>query len=53
MADDKRNEDNLTPEQRSEIGSKGGEAVSQDSDYMAEIGNEGGKQSHENKQNEE
>lgn len=40
---DRRLEDNLDPEKRSEIGRKGGEAVSQDREHMAEIGQKGGR----------
>lgn len=41
-SDDQRLQDNLTPEQRSQIGRKGGEAVSQDREHMSEIGRKGG-----------
>ncbi|HVL87041.1 MAG TPA: KGG domain-containing protein [Candidatus Thermoplasmatota archaeon] len=39
---DRRLQDNLDPERRSEIGRKGGEMVSQDREHMAEIGKKGG-----------
>lgn len=39
---DGRRRDNLTPEQRSAIGRKGGEAVSRNREHMAEIGRKGG-----------
>jgi hypothetical protein len=39
---DGRLQDNLTPQQRSEIGRKGGEAVSRNREHMAEIGRKGG-----------
>jgi general stress protein YciG len=38
----------FTSEEAREAGRKGGEAVSQDREHMAEIGREGGKQSHKN-----
>jgi general stress protein YciG len=38
----------FTSEEAKEAGQKGGEAVSQDREHMAEIGREGGKQSHKN-----
>lgn len=40
--EDGRRKDNLTPEQRSAIGRKGGEAVSRNREHMAEIGRKGG-----------
>lgn len=40
--EDGRRRDNLTPEQRSAIGRKGGEAVSRNREHMAEIGRKGG-----------
>ncbi len=40
--EDGRLKDNLTPEQRSAIGRKGGEAVSRNREHMAEIGRRGG-----------
>ncbi len=46
---DHRHEDNLTEEQRREIGRKGGEAVSKDHEHMAEIGKKGGEHSHSKK----
>jgi uncharacterized protein len=36
----------FTPEEAREAGRKGGEAVSQDREHMAEIGSKGGKSSH-------
>ena len=39
---DGRRRDNLTAEQRSAIGRKGGEAVSRNREHMAEIGRKGG-----------
>lgn len=39
---DGRLKDNLSPEQRSEIGRKGGEAVSRNREHMAAIGRKGG-----------
>jgi general stress protein YciG len=39
---DGRRRDNLTTEQRSAIGRKGGEAVSRNREHMAEIGRKGG-----------
>jgi uncharacterized protein len=38
----------FTPEEAREAGRKGGEAVSQDREHMAEIGREGGRNSHKN-----
>lgn len=38
----------FTSEEAREAGRKGGEAVSQDREHMAEIGREGGKHSHKN-----
>lgn len=40
--EDGRRRDNLTPEQRSAIGRKGGEAVSRNREHMAAIGRKGG-----------
>ncbi len=40
--EDGRRRDNLTPEQRSAIGRKGGEAVSRNREHMADIGRKGG-----------
>jgi general stress protein YciG len=40
--EDGRRRDNLTPEQRSAIGRKGGEAVSRNKEHMADIGRKGG-----------
>ncbi len=40
--EDGRRRDNLTPEQRSAIGRKGGEAVSRNREHMANIGRKGG-----------
>jgi uncharacterized protein len=40
--EDGRRRDNLTPEQRSAIGRKGGEAVSRNREHMAQIGRKGG-----------
>lgn len=40
--EDGRRRDNLTPEQRSAIGRKGGEAVSRNREHMASIGRKGG-----------
>ena len=40
--EDGRLKDNLSPEQRSAIGKKGGEAVSRNREHMAEIGRRGG-----------
>ncbi len=40
--EDGRRKDNLTPEQRSAIGRKGGEAVSRNREHMAAIGRKGG-----------
>lgn len=42
MSDDGRKQDNLSREQRSEIGKKGGEAVSEDREHMRDIGSKGG-----------
>ncbi len=39
---DRRRQDNLDPTVRSEIGRKGGQAVSRDRQHMAEIGRKGG-----------
>jgi general stress protein YciG len=39
----------FSPEEAREAGRKGGEAVSQDRDHMAEIGREGGRNSHKNR----
>ncbi len=39
---DRRRQDNLDPSVRSEIGRKGGQAVSRDRQHMAEIGRKGG-----------
>ena len=39
---DGRRRDNLTAEQRSAIGRKGGEAVSRNREHMAQIGRKGG-----------
>ncbi|MBW4487358.1 MAG: KGG domain-containing protein [Trichocoleus desertorum ATA4-8-CV12] len=39
----------FTPEEAREAGRKGGEVVSQDRDHMAEIGREGGRNSHKNR----
>lgn len=39
----RRLHDNLTPQQRSEIGRKGGQRVSQNREHMAAIGREGGR----------
>ena len=39
----------FTPEEAREAGRKGGQTVSQDREHMAEIGREGGKQSHKNR----
>ena len=38
----------FSSEEAKEAGQKGGEAVSQDREHMAEIGREGGKNSHKN-----
>ena len=46
---DRRHQDNLTADQRSMIGSKGGLAVSQNRHHMSEIGRKGGKNSHRSK----
>ena len=43
---DRRHQDNLDPKIRSEIGRKGGQAVSRDHEHMAAIGRKGGKNSH-------
>ena len=40
----------FSSEEAKEAGQKGGEAVSQDREHMAEIGREGGKNSHKNDQ---
>lgn len=42
---DRRRQDNLDPAVRSEIGRKGGLAVSRDRNHMAEIGRKGGEAS--------
>ena len=39
----------FSPEEAREAGRKGGEAVSQDREHMAEIGREGGRNSHKNR----
>ncbi|MBD1864036.1 MULTISPECIES: KGG domain-containing protein [Trichocoleus] len=39
----------FSPEEAREAGRKGGETVSQDRDHMAEIGREGGRNSHKNR----
>lgn len=39
---DGRRRNNLTPEQRREIGRKGGQTVARSSEHMAEIGRKGG-----------
>jgi uncharacterized protein len=41
----------FTPEEAREAGRKGGEAVSQDREHMAEIGSKGGKSSHKGGKN--
>ncbi|HEY9849867.1 MAG TPA: KGG domain-containing protein [Leptolyngbyaceae cyanobacterium] len=43
----------FTPEEAREAGRKGGQTVSQDREHMAEIGREGGKQSHKNRSKKE
>lgn len=43
----------FTPEEAREAGRKGGQTVSQDREHMAEIGREGGKQSHKNRASKE
>jgi general stress protein YciG len=40
--EDGRLHDNLSPEQRSEIGRRGGQAVSRNREHMAQIGRKGG-----------
>lgn len=42
---DRRHQDNLKPEQRSETGRMGGLAISRNRQYMREIGRKGGKNS--------
>lgn len=46
MANDKRRQDNLDPETRSEIGRKGGQASSQKQD-MSALGSKGGRAAQE------
>ncbi|MEH1967966.1 KGG domain-containing protein [Nostoc sp.] len=52
-AHDKGTAHEFTSEEAREAGHKGGEAVSQDREHMAEIGREGGKSSHRSGQNED
>lgn len=47
---DGRLRDNLTPEQRREIGRKGGQAVSRNREHMASIGRKGGVAVSENRE---
>ena len=47
---DRRLQDNLTPQQRSEIGRKGGESVSRNREHMAAIGRKGGQTVSQNRE---